>query len=105
MSSTALVHSLGSALAYLGAAGLILALLIGYVRALTHPAPAPVQRRRTVRIGGVMLALLVTSLVLDPRGSTALLTLAAAVLVATNLDLLRREQRTSAGPQDPDAHA
>jgi len=95
--------SLASALAYLGGTVLIVALVVGYARALTHDSPARARHRLLARIGVVMLVLLVLSLILDPRGSTALFAAGAAVMVVTNLDLLRRQQRTNSGSQNADA--
>lgn len=43
-----------------------------------------------------MGTLFVLSLVLSERGSTVVLVAAAAVMVATNLDLLRRDRRLAA---------
>jgi hypothetical protein len=94
---------LASALAYLGGAVLIVALVVGYVRALRQGPSATARHKLLAGIGAVMLVLLVASLVLGPRGSTALFAAAAAVMVATNLDLLRRQNRTSSGSQGVDA--
>lgn len=92
--------SLASTLAYLGAAGLFVALLVNYAHALTHDVPATKQYRLHVKIGTVMLVLLVLSLTLSPRGSTGVMAAAAAVMVVTNLDLLRRGKRSAPGPPD-----
>lgn len=93
------VPDLGLILIYVGATGLIVALIVSYVRARRHPSVAPAQHRRQVVIGGVMGTLFVLSLILSERGSTVVLVAAAAVMVATNLDLLRRDRRLAA-PRD-----
>jgi hypothetical protein len=89
------VLTIGSILVYLGATGLIVASLLAYVRALIHPSQAPVQHRRQVKIWAAIGSLFVFSLILSPRGSTAMLVAAATVMVATNLDLLRRDARAT----------
>ena len=95
--------SLGSTLAYLGGAVMIVALVVGYVHGLRHGSPASARSRLLAGLGAVILVLFVASLILSPRGSTALLAAAAAVMVATNLDLLRRQNRTNSGSRGADA--
>ena len=71
-------------------------MVVGYVRALMHPStPAPVKHRRLVLIGAVMWVLFVASFILSPGLGEALLVAAAAIMVATNLDLLRRDRKVS----------